>query len=54
MSDTQPQGQRPSDPDPTAHPIIAAHWFGLRPIGVVIAPMVLRIKNQREVPNAAA
>jgi hypothetical protein len=53
MSDTQPQGQRPSDLDPTAHPIIAAHWFGLRPIGVVIVPIIQRIGNQRGVPHAS-
>lgn len=40
--------------DPAAYPIIAAHWFGLRPIGVVIFPIVQRIESLREASDATA
>jgi len=38
--------------DPAVCPIIATHWFGLCPIGVVIVPIIQRIENLREVSNA--
>ena len=39
---------------PAVCPIIATHWFGFRPIGVIIVPVIRRLENLREAPNAPA
>ncbi len=49
------QGQRPVDVDATAYPILARHWFGvkpLRPIGLIIVPIVRRFENLQEANHA--
>jgi hypothetical protein len=43
----------PAEFDATANPIIATHWFGFRPIGMVIVPIVRRLESLREVSNNA-
>ena len=49
--------QHLADFDPTAHPIIARHYFGCEPfipIGAAIVPVLQRITRSREVPDAPA
>ncbi len=51
------QDQRPVNFDATACPILAQHWFGvepLRPIGVIIFPVIRRFESMPEVVDAPA
>ena len=43
-----------ADFDAATNPIIATHFYGLRPIGEVIVPIIQRIENLQEVSNAPA
>ena len=47
------QGQRLADFDPTPHPIIAQHFFGIppRPNTIVTADAVADLRRQRHVRN---
>ncbi len=51
------RGQRPANFDAMACPILARHWFGvepLRPIGVIILPIIRRFESMQEVVDAPA
>ena len=38
--------------DPQQHPVIAEHWFGFRPIGAIIPPIVRRFESLQEAADA--
>ena len=47
----------PADLDPATHQIVSRHWFGiepLRPIGVVIVPVIQRIERLQDGADAPA
>ena len=51
------QDQRSADFDATSCPIIARHWFGvkpLHPIGSTIFPIVRRLESIEDVTDAPA
>ena len=48
--DTTPDGLPPGL-DPARHPIIATHFYGWRPVGEIVAEVVMRLRPPREMPN---
>ncbi len=53
----QNQSHQPVDFDATACPILARHWFSaepLRPIGIIVLPVIRRFESLQEAADAPA